>query len=80
VVYEDLGRALGIEQVHVLPLGKTCAEFQQMLTEALASEKLVLIVARRPCVLAAKQIREYDKLAQTAACATCAPAPEGVAA
>ena len=63
VVYEDLGRALGIEKVHVLPLGKDCAKFQQMLKESLASGKLVLIVARRPCVLVAKNIREYDKAA-----------------
>jgi len=63
VIYENLGRALGIEKVHVLPLGKDCAEFQQMLKESLASEKLVVIVARRPCVLAAKNIREYEKCA-----------------
>lgn len=63
VIYEDLGRALGIEDVRVVPLGKDCAEFQDLLAEALASEKLVLIVARRPCVLAAKNIREYDKRA-----------------
>ncbi len=62
VVYEDLGRALGIEKVYVLPLGKECAKFQQLLKESLASEKLVLIVARRPCVLAAKSIREYENL------------------
>jgi indolepyruvate ferredoxin oxidoreductase alpha subunit len=61
VVYEDLGRALGIPIVRVIPLGKDSAEFQQLLQESLASEKLVLIVARRPCVLAAKNIREYDK-------------------
>ena len=61
VAYEDLGRALGIEKVHVLPLGKDCAEFEQLLKESLASEKLVLIIARRPCVLAAKHIREYEK-------------------
>jgi len=71
VVYEDLGRALGIEKVHVLPLGKDCAEFQQMLKESLASEKLVLIVARRPCVLAAKSIREYETK-----CEQCATARE----
>jgi indolepyruvate ferredoxin oxidoreductase alpha subunit len=63
VIYEDLGKALGIEDVRVFPLGKDCAEFQQMLKDALASEKLVLIVARRPCVLAAKNIREYEKCA-----------------
>jgi indolepyruvate ferredoxin oxidoreductase, alpha subunit len=73
VIYEDLGRALGIEKVHVLPLGKDCAEFQQMLKESLASEKLVLIVARRPCVLAAKSIREFEHRDK---CATCATAQE----
>jgi indolepyruvate ferredoxin oxidoreductase alpha subunit len=61
VIYEDVGRALGIRDVRVFPLGKDSAPFQQVLQEALASEKLVLIVARRPCVLAAKHIREYDK-------------------
>ena len=64
VVYENLGRALGIEKVHVLPLGKDCAEFQKLLQDSLASEKLVLIVARRPCVLVAKYIREYEKCEQ----------------
>jgi len=66
VIYEDLGRALGLEDVRVFPLGKDSAEFQQLLVEALASEKLVLIVARRPCVLAAKNIREYEKCALVA--------------
>jgi indolepyruvate ferredoxin oxidoreductase alpha subunit len=64
VVYEDLARALGIEKVYVLPLGKDCMEFQQLLADSLAGEQLVLIVARRPCVLAAKHIREYEKCNQ----------------
>jgi indolepyruvate ferredoxin oxidoreductase alpha subunit len=73
VVYEELGRAMGIEEVRVIPLGKDCAEFQQILTEALASEKLVLLVARRPCILAAKHIREYDA---RNSCVPCAAAQE----
>jgi hypothetical protein len=32
-------------------------------TDSLASEKLVLIVARRPCILVAKNIREYERCA-----------------
>jgi indolepyruvate ferredoxin oxidoreductase alpha subunit len=67
VIYENIGRALGIEEVHVLPLGKDCAEFQKVLEGSLASEKLVLIVARRPCVLVAKHIREYEKCGPGAA-------------
>lgn len=61
VVYEDLGKALGIPDVRTIALGKDCAEFQQQVSDALASEKLVLIVARRPCVLVAKHIRDYEK-------------------
>jgi indolepyruvate ferredoxin oxidoreductase alpha subunit len=80
VVYEDLGRALGIEKVHVLPLGKDCAEFEQLLKESLASEKLVLIIARRPCVLAAKHIREYEKMTATnSSCSSCTCTQEGSA-
>ena len=83
VVYEDLGRALGIEKVHVLPLGKECAEFEQLLRESLASGKLVLIVARRACVLAAKSIREYEKLNEQAGlsgnCGSCTMSPAEVA-
>jgi indolepyruvate ferredoxin oxidoreductase alpha subunit len=68
VVYEDVAKAMGIEEVLVFPLGKDCAEFQQLVVEALASEKLVLIVARRPCVLAAKNIREYENRNKCEAC------------
>ncbi|HUC85084.1 MAG TPA: hypothetical protein VL970_07825, partial [Candidatus Acidoferrales bacterium] len=58
--------------VHVVPLGKDGSEFQQLLKESLASQKLVLIVARRPCVLVAKHIREYEKLiAQNGTCHSC---------
>ena len=67
---------MGIEDVRVFPLGKDCAEFQQMLMSALASEKLVLIVAQRPCVLAAKNIREYENRDK---CATGCAAPEVLA-
>ncbi len=63
IVYEKLGQAMGLEDVRVIPLGKDCAAFQSILVEALASEKLVLLIARRPCVLAAKHIREYEKCA-----------------
>ena len=57
---------MGLDEVRVLPLGKDCAEFQKLLQDSLASEKLVLIVARRPCVLVAKHIREYEKCVQVA--------------
>ena len=73
VNYEAIGQALGIEDVRVVLLGKDCVEFQQTLTDALATRKLVLIIARRPCVLVAKNIRDYNK------CATGATIQEVVA-
>ena len=76
VIYENLGKTLGIEDVRVFPLGKDCAEFQETLREALANERLVLIVARRPCVLAAKSIREFENRDK---CATCRTAQEVLA-
>lgn len=63
VVYEDLARALGLPEVRVIALGRDSSEFAQLLRSSLAAEKLVLIVARRPCVLAAAHIREYEKRA-----------------
>jgi indolepyruvate ferredoxin oxidoreductase alpha subunit len=61
-------------------LGKDCAEFEQLLKESLASEKLVLIIARRPCVLAAKHIREYEKMTATnSSCSSCTCTQEGSA-
>ena len=63
VAYEDFARSLGIKDVHVVPLGKDSAAFAQLVMESLAGEKLVFIVARRPCILVAKHIREYEQCA-----------------
>jgi hypothetical protein len=43
-------------------------ELEQLLVESLAANALTLIVARRPCILVAKQLREYEKCATS--CAT----------
>jgi len=58
VVYEDLARALGVRNVHVVdPVGDP-GGLDRLLTDSLAKDELTLIVARRPCVLAARKIRE----------------------
>jgi len=61
VVYEDLARAMGVRQVIVAPLGKDSLEFEGLVRRSLDSGELVVIVARRPCVLVAKHIRAYEK-------------------
>ncbi len=63
VVYEDLARSLGLRRVHVADLGKDPAEFAQLVKESLASGELVFIIARRPCILVAADIRQYEKCA-----------------
>jgi indolepyruvate ferredoxin oxidoreductase alpha subunit len=63
VVYEEVARAMGIRDVRVVALGKDSAEIAAVLKETLSTNELAVIVARRPCVLVAKYIREYEKCA-----------------
>jgi indolepyruvate ferredoxin oxidoreductase alpha subunit len=60
VIYEDLARSLGFQEIHICELGKDSKEFETLVRESLASEKLVFIIARRPCILAAADIRKYE--------------------
>jgi indolepyruvate ferredoxin oxidoreductase alpha subunit len=60
VVFEDLAAALGIKNVHVIDPTKDPAGFEKLLTDALAKTELTLIIARRPCLLAAAAIRQYE--------------------
>jgi indolepyruvate ferredoxin oxidoreductase alpha subunit len=55
VVFEDLGRALGIKNVHVVDPTKDRAAFEQLLADAVAKPELSLLIVRRPCLLAAKR-------------------------
>ncbi len=64
VVFEDLARALGIESVHVVDPTKDQARFERLLAHALAAGELAVIIARRPCLLAARKIREYVAAAE----------------
>jgi indolepyruvate ferredoxin oxidoreductase, alpha subunit len=63
VSYEDLARSLGIPSVHVLDAMDDEAAFRALVERSLASGELTVIVARRPCVLAAGRIREYERAA-----------------
>lgn len=61
VVIEDVARALGIRQVHVVEPRAGSDEFDQLLTRCLASQELAVIVARRPCILIAKRLKEFER-------------------
>jgi indolepyruvate ferredoxin oxidoreductase alpha subunit len=65
VVFEDLARALGIANVHVIDPMRDRAGLEQLVADTLAGNELTLIIVRRPCLLAAKRISELDRIAQT---------------
>jgi indolepyruvate ferredoxin oxidoreductase alpha subunit len=63
VVFEDFAASLGIE-ARVMDPAKDPAAFEELVTDSLASQRLVLIVARRPCLLGAKKLKELQRAAE----------------
>lgn len=68
---EGFARACGVRQVHVVDPVKDAPGFERLLRERLGESELALIVARNPCVLAAADIRKWDRAnaEKAAACA-----------
>ncbi len=71
---EDTARAMGVDHVIVMDAAADVAGFERSLRAALAGDGLTMIVTRKPCILAAGKIREYEKAAtvEASACAGCA--------
>ncbi|NLX20929.1 MAG: thiamine pyrophosphate-binding protein [Phycisphaerae bacterium] len=63
IVFEDLARSLGIPRVHTIDPATDPAGLERTLTECLASGDLCVIIARRPCILAAGHIKQYERQA-----------------
>jgi indolepyruvate ferredoxin oxidoreductase, alpha subunit len=61
LVIEDLARSLGIKRVHVVEPRVGSNEFERVLDECLASKELCVIIARRPCILIVKRLRELER-------------------
>ena len=60
VVIEDVARSLGIRRVHVIEPRSGTDDFDRLLAECLDSNELAVIIARRPCILIAKQLKQYE--------------------
>jgi len=60
VSMEDLARALGVDHVDVVDPTKDRDSFKHLLADRLGSGSLSVIIVRRPCVLAAGKIRQYE--------------------
>ena len=64
VVYEDLAMVLGVRNVHVVDPTRDAEGFECLLVQALKRDELSVIIARRPCLLAARRISELAKAPQ----------------
>jgi len=60
LVLEDLVRAVGVKRVQVVEPRLGSNEFERILDECLASRELCVIIARRPCILIMKRLRELE--------------------
>ena len=61
LVLEDLARSLGIKRIHVVEPRAGTNDFERLLDECLASRELCVIIARRPCILIVKRLRELEQ-------------------
>jgi len=61
LVLEDLARSLGVKRVHVVEPRAGSSEFEHILDECLGSRELCVIIARRPCLLIVKRLRELER-------------------
>ena len=61
-IIEQFCEAAGVKNVDIMDPVSREAEFEQLLTDRLASNDLSVIIARKPCLLAAGKIREYEKI------------------
>jgi indolepyruvate ferredoxin oxidoreductase alpha subunit len=59
---EGLARAVGVRNVHVMDPTLDPAAFERLVKESLDKPELTVIVARRDCLLAARHIREYERM------------------
>ena len=70
--FEELARSLGIQRVQTVDPMRDQEGFGKLLAENLQSGELTLMIARRPCLLAAGKIREYEKAAAESQGCECA--------
>jgi indolepyruvate ferredoxin oxidoreductase alpha subunit len=65
---EGFARACGVKNVDIWDPVKDPRGFESLLKERLASNDLSVIVARKPCILAAADIRRWDKAIAESSC------------
>ena len=66
VSFEALARSLGISNVVVTDPSEDPAGFMKLVQDSLTNGQLNVIIARRPCLLIAGKIKEYERVADQA--------------
>lgn len=61
LILEDLAKSMGISRVFVIDPVKENEKLEHTIVESLALDELTVIITRRPCLLAAKKIKQYQK-------------------
>jgi indolepyruvate ferredoxin oxidoreductase alpha subunit len=61
VVFEDLVRALGVRNVHVIDPTQDFDQFRQLIKRCLDMPEISVVIVRRDCLLATRSIREYER-------------------
>jgi indolepyruvate ferredoxin oxidoreductase alpha subunit len=61
MVFEDVARAMGIPNIHVIDPLQDPGRLRQVVADSLQKPELTLIVARRNCLLAAGSIKAYER-------------------
>jgi indolepyruvate ferredoxin oxidoreductase alpha subunit len=61
LILEDLCRALGVPRVEVVEPRAGSDQFDRLLADCLRSNQLAVIIARRPCILIARQLKQYEQ-------------------
>ncbi len=73
--FEALARAAGVDRVFTLNPVRERGKFKACLTESLGCDRLTVIIARSPCILAAARIAAWEKERKAAAaCPAAVPA------
>lgn len=63
IILEEVVRALGVDDVQVIDPVAEPGKFEQHLASALAADRLTVLITRRPCLLVAGKIKEYEQAA-----------------
>ena len=61
VSLEDTCRAMGVDQVVIVDPAREIEGFEKAVVDALASNDLTVVIARRPCILAMTRDAKFER-------------------